>query len=274
MKTTSLTPTALSSDLRAYCVADRRGGITFELTRPEALGRRAGLLLRRRRGEQFTHEERLPLVEEPAGRLRAELPVEAELREGRWEVFLELDDEEPVRVLPGVNDLRALLDRAPAPDESPLRVRIPYPTKEGHLAVRAWQRGPHAEAGELAVGEDRFTLKGRLYAAEFTDGAYLEVDPRGSDEPALHAELTVTGDEFTAVLTYHGLKAGFWDLRLRPTGEQGPRVRVGRLLDDVADKKPVFTYPPRQVNGEYGPAKAEPYYTIDNDLSIRVTAES
>ncbi|MCZ9352509.1 hypothetical protein NGM36_22495, partial [Streptomyces mutabilis] len=49
-------------------------------------------------------------------------------------------------------------------------------------------------------------------------------------------------------------------------------VSFSRLLDDVADKHPVFTYPRARVRTRYGPAEAGPYYTRDNDLSVSVTA--
>ncbi|NGO79952.1 hypothetical protein G6045_30475 [Streptomyces sp. YC504] len=268
-----MTESERSTGPRAHCVADADGGLAFELGLSGAAGGQAVLLLQRRRG-RATDEVRLPLAETSPGRLRAELPVDTVLREGRWDAYLVLGEDAPVRMLPGMNDLRTLLGRVPGKGEDHLRVRIPYPTKDGHLAVRAWQRSPHAEAGELYIGEDRLTFKGRLFGAGFDDGAYLEVDPRGSDEPSPRAEVVVDGDEFTATVPYRVLMPGLWDLRLRPSGARGPRVRVGRLLDDVADKKPVFTYPALRVTGEYGPVDAEPYYTVDNDLSVKVTARA
>ncbi|MBC9715305.1 hypothetical protein H9Y04_22395 [Streptomyces sp. TRM66268-LWL] len=271
MSTASPAPSVPSAGPRAFCAADADGGVSIELALPEAADRRSCLLLRRH-AKQAQDEVRLPLAELPGGRLRAELPVGTALREGRWDVYLVLDDEEPVRVLPGMNDLRALLDREAHKVEGKLRVRIPYPAKEGHLAVRAWQRGPHAEAGELHIGEGRLTLQGRLLGAEFGEEADLLADLRGSAEPPVTVEVKVSGDEFTATVPYRKLGPGLWDLRLRPSGAQGPRVRVGRLLDDVADKKPVFRYPSSRVTGEYGPVEAEPYYTVDNDLSVKVQA--
>ncbi|WP_323182939.1 hypothetical protein [Streptomyces sp. NBC_00078] len=55
-------------------------------------------------------------------------------------------------------------------------------------------------------------------------------------------------------------------------GETGPAVRIARLLDDVADRKPVFACPRVRVDAPYGPVEAGPYYTRDNDLSVAVTA--
>ena len=69
-----------------------------------------------------------------------------------------------------------------------------------------------------------------------------------------------------------GLAPGVWDLWLRPAGDHGPAVRLARLLDDVADKNPVFTFPRARVRTPHGPVEAGPYYTRDNDLSLAVVA--
>ncbi|WP_233415035.1 hypothetical protein [Streptomyces sp. N35] len=273
VSTSALTESECGTGPRAHCVAEADGGLAFELGLSGAEGGQAVLLLRRRRG-QATDEARLPLAQVSPGRLRAELPVGTGLREGRWDAYLVLGEDAPVRMLPGMNDLRALLGRVPGKGEDLLRVRIPYPTKDGHLAVRAWQRSPHVEAGELYIREDRLTFQGRLFGAEFDDGAYLEADPRGSDEPSLRAEVVVDGDEFTATVPYRMLMPGLWDLRLGASGARGARGRGGGLPDGIAPKEARFTHPALRVSGEYGPVDAEPYYTVDNDLSVKVTARA
>jgi hypothetical protein len=78
--------------------------------------------------------------------------------------------------------------------------------------------------------------------------------------------------DFGFTVPYAPLAPGLWDLWLRPAGEGGPRVRLARLLDDVADKKPVFRYPRAAVRAEHGAVEAWPYYTVDNDLSVTVSA--
>ncbi len=49
-------------------------------------------------------------------------------------------------------------------------------------------------------------------------------------------------------------------------------MRIAWLLDDVADKKPVFRYPRAAVRAERGKVQARPHYTVDNDLSVTVSA--
>jgi hypothetical protein len=181
-------------------------------------------------------------------------------------------DDEPLRLAPGATDLRTLGARTPSGSRGHVAVRIPYATRQGNLTVRSWLRAPHAEAGELCVDSAGLTVRGRLYGTAFAPGAHVEVCCRHSPGPAGRIDVAVDEAWFGFSLGYAALGPGVWDLWLRPHGESGPRVRIARLLDDVADKKPVFTYPRARVETGYGPVEAGPYYTRDNDLSVSVTA--
>ncbi|GAA2080850.1 hypothetical protein GCM10009801_39390 [Streptomyces albiaxialis] len=269
---------------RADCTADIAGGLTFDVRLPASPGPAgdladAALLLRSRPGKSGVSETvRLPLVpvEEDPGTLRAALPSTVQLGEGRWNAFLVLDGGEPRRLVPGVNDLRSLVDRTPRADRTWLGVRIPYATKHGNLSVRSWLRWPHAEAGALRVMDGGLVLCGRLYGAELAETARLEARARrgGGAAPVL-AEVAAEGAEFTAVLPYHGLAGHpLWDLWLRPA-EDAEAVRIARILDDVPDKKRIFTYPAQPLDPGIAPAEgrtatATPYYTLNNDLAVRV----
>lgn len=57
-----------------------------------------------------------------------------------------------------------------------------------------------------------------------------------------------------------------WDLWLRPGGESAA-IRLGRHLDDIADKKRVIHYPWTSA-GTSEHARARPYYTAANNLSL------
>ncbi|MEU5839728.1 hypothetical protein ABZ820_39600 [Streptomyces diacarni] len=269
----------------ANCTADSAGGLTFDVRLPAGVshGTDAGLLLRRRpdpSGE--TEEVRLPLapVQEAAdGTLRAALPSTVRLGEGRWNVFLLLAGQQPRRLAPGINDLRSLVDRVPHESRTWLGVRIPYATKHGNLSVRSWMRWPHAEAGALCVHDGGLELTGRLYGAEVKPTARLEARPRRGEAtaPVLVEVAPSAADprEFTVTLAYPALAAHrLWDLWLRPD-DGAEAVRVARILDDVADKKRIFTYPAQAVEvaaaaGEEPALTAKPYYTLNNDLAVRV----
>ncbi|MEU9168094.1 hypothetical protein AB0D34_09895 [Streptomyces sp. NPDC048420] len=256
--------------LRADCVADSAGGLTFDVTAGGASST-AHLVLRRR----DRHEEvGLPLAPVADGRLRAALPSTVALPEGRWDAYARVADGGPLRLAPGATDLRALTARTPSGSRGHVAVRIPYATRQGHLTVRSWLRAPHAEAAEPHVERAGLTVRGRLYGAFFAADAYAEVRPRHSPGPARRTEVTVDEARFAFSVAYPLLGPGVWDLWLRPHGETGPRVRIARLLDDIADKKPVFTYPRVRVRTPNGPVEAGPYYTRDNDLSVSVTAVS
>lgn len=253
---------------RADCVADSAGGLTFDITDRGESGP-AHLLLRPRDSER---EVRLPLTQAADGRFRAALPSGVELPEGRWDVYVQVAEDEPRRLAPGVNDLRALVDRVPGDSHGHVAARIPYASKHGNLTVRSWLRAPHAEAGELHVGEDELSVRARVYGTGLAPDAYVELVARRAPAPAVRAELTTDQSEFRFTMPYEALRPGLWDLWLRPAGETGPRVRIARLLDDIADKKPIFVYPKATLETEHGPVTAGPYYTADNDLTVKVTA--
>ncbi|MFI1971130.1 hypothetical protein [Streptomyces cinnamoneus] len=267
----------------ADCIADSAGGLTFDLDAPGRVDAdahwSAALVLRRRGAEDESEEVRLPLTPNGDGRLRAVLPSTVSLPEGRWDVHVACGEAVPQRLVPGLADLRSLVDRRPGPSTSPLAVRIPYATKHGNLSLRSWLRAPHAEAGDLLVDAEGITGHGTLYRvenpAEWLAGAVVEARCRRAPDLVRTAPVTADGQDFTFSLSYAQLceewRGGLdvWDLWLR--GPEGTEpVRVARILDDVADKRQVFTYPARQVAASYAPAQVSPYYTVDNDLSLRV----
>ncbi|TLS40970.1 hypothetical protein FE633_38830 [Streptomyces montanus] len=255
---------------RADCTADSAGGLTFDLTDTTEAGA-AHLVLRLRGSDE---EVSLPLTPSADGRLRAALPSSVALPEGRWDAYAQMADGEPERLVPGLNDLRSLVDRVPSGARGHVAVRIPYVTKHGNLTVRSWLRAPHAEAGELHIEDGGLSVCGRVYGVALTPDAYAEIRTRHEPSPLLKAEVTADGTAFRFTVAYGALAEGTWDLWLRPAGESGPRVRIARLLDDIADKKPIFAYPKVTLETDDGPLLAGPYYTADNDLSVSVTAES
>ncbi|MET7620235.1 hypothetical protein [Streptomyces sp. NPDC005408] len=251
---------------RADCIADSAGAVTFDLAGSCAPG--AELVLKRRGGEGEQDETRLPLTSSADGTSRAVLPGTVELAEGRWDAYV---GDEPVES--GIRDVRALLDRTPDTDR--IAVRVPYPTAEGGLALRCWVRAPHAEAGDIGLVPEHcaMTVEGRLYGAEAGEGAVAEARLRGGD--LIHrVPVSGEGSAFAFTLPYgplaeaSGGKDQWWDLWLVPAAGGGG-MRVARVLDDVWDKTNVFVYPKHRTDSEQF---AQPCYTGDNDLCVRLTA--
>lgn len=279
---TSEESTIVSAPPRADCIADSAGGLTFDLDAPQgaaASGHWSAALVLLRRGGDESDEVRLPLTPNGDGRLRAVLPSTVALPEGRWDVHMDCGEAELTRLLPGLADLRSLVDRRPGPSTSPLAVRIPYATKHGNLSLRSWLRAPHAEAGDLLPDAKGVTVHGALHRvedpAEWLAGAVAEARCRRAPELVCTVPLMAEGQEFSFTLRYAELCEQWqggpdaWDLWLRrPEDPDG--VRIARILDDVADKKQIFVYPSHPVDAPYAPAQAGPYYTVDNDLAVRV----
>lgn len=263
---------------RANCRADAAGTLTFVLPNPAAGPVPAHLVLCRRRTDP-AEEVLLPLDPGPEGHLVARLAASADFAEGRWDAFLQDPDGTRRRLTPGVNDLRALVDRVPDAADGRICVRIPYGTKQNELAVRSWVRAPHVEVGELRIAGDTLTVRGRVHGTRLTEQACVELRGRTAPRPLVRFPVDVDGDDFTGSVGYPALldaaRQEFWDLWLRPAGEDNPRVRIARLLDDIADKKPIFSFPAVRIPARPAtpaPVTVRPYYTVDNDLAIRVEA--
>ncbi|MEU8734022.1 hypothetical protein ACJ7VE_17815 [Streptomyces sp. PB17] len=275
-------PAPPAAPLRADCIGDSAGGLTFDVAARRNTG--AALLVLRRRvtdavgaADSAADTVSLPLAPAAEGRLRAALPSSVSLPEGRWDAYARLSDGRPRRLVPGVTDLRSLAERTPSGLLGHVAVRIPYATRQGNLTVRSWLRAPHAEAVELRLASGGLTVRGRVYGTQLVPGADAELRARPDDGEGgrggggvRRLEVAAERTEFAFTVAYDGLAPGLWDLWLRPAGDAGPVVRLARLLDDVADKNPVLTFPRARVRTPHGPVEAGPYYTRDNDLSLAV----
>ncbi|WP_030951274.1 hypothetical protein, partial [Streptomyces sp. NRRL S-481] len=233
------------------------------------------LRLRPRKGQPETTRRLLEL--EPGdtdGHLHAALEPDLALDEGRWDLYLLAEPEaERQRLRPGLRDLRALVGGHLRDRPSPVTATIPYVTKDGFLALRAWRRAAHAEAGTIDVTDRAITVTARLHGAGLDEDATVRLRLRGSDivrdlRPRIDDD--GRGFAFTAGredLTVAGEEAGrIWDAFVRPAADEPP-IRIARLLDDLADRKHVFVYPAMTADG----TAVRPYYTVDNDLAIEAT---
>ncbi|MGW0858565.1 hypothetical protein [Streptomyces sp. NPDC002690] len=292
VRDTSTTP-GIGELPRADCTVDRDGRMEVRLGLRTAEAPRLLLRLRPPKGKPdsvtrlFDLEPEGPSGErdDAAGRSwRAVLEPGPPLAEGRWDLFvLTAPDAERTPLLAGLRDLRALsAGREPGATPLPLAVRVPFATPDGTLAVRTWLRTAHVEVDRVEVGADSTTVRARLFAAGpgvrpgFRPGAGAAalLRLRGRAGEVREAELHADGPDGLRFTFAHGQLTdtpdggpGVWDVLVRT--ETGARpIRVGRLLDDVADRKRVFVYPAVTLDG----LRALTYYTLDNELSVEVTA--
>ncbi|WP_306801424.1 hypothetical protein [Streptomyces sp. T12] len=110
-----------AAPLRADCIADSAGGLTFDVSAAGATVV-AHLVLRHREGPE---EVSLPLTPAAHGRLRAALPSSVALPEGHWDAYARVTDEEPHRLAPGDMEVHSLASR------------VPYETRQGNLSVES-----------------------------------------------------------------------------------------------------------------------------------------
>ena len=187
-----------------------------------------------------------------------------------WDAYVALDGAGEER-LPASADARLARTSVTPQNASLYRVR-PY-LRQGHLSLAVTRLAPHAEVLEVVVEDEAVAVHGFLPRppAEASGTARL-VARRRSTGSEVSGSATVEGDRFSAGLDLGALvdasdDSDVWDLRLEVSG--AGTLRLGAHLDDVRDKKNVLVYPPRIVTRDGVERKLRPYYTVENNLSIR-----
>ncbi|MGI5374307.1 hypothetical protein ACQEV2_08675 [Streptomyces sp. CA-251387] len=113
------TPLSHTAPLRADCIADSAGGLTFDVSATGS-SEPAHLVLRHREGQE---EVTLPLTPATKGHLRAALPSSVALPEGHWDAYARVTEGEPHRLAPGAMKVHSHASR------------VPYETRQGNLSV-------------------------------------------------------------------------------------------------------------------------------------------
>ncbi|UGS36180.1 glycosyltransferase family 4 protein [Capillimicrobium parvum] len=128
----------------------------------------------------------------------------------------------------------------------------------------------HAELEQLRVDGSAFAIEGALAGVgDPAEGARIVARRRGGGAAEVVAEATLGGDRFAARVEAAALAGGdgVWDLWLE-LAPGARRLRVGRHLDGLRGKKDVVVYPAVPL----GAGEARPYYTVEDNLSVRVGA--
>lgn len=238
------------------------------------------LVCRPRRIEGVTKAVRFPLTRIPGGWQAAFPAFEPVLAEGRWDVYLADRHDGLHRLRSGLLDIREFIG-GPAGDV--FARNVPYPTADGYLAVAAYRREHHVEAGDIGYEPGAITVTCR--AVNFTPGPDLTLVRRGD----LPGELTVPSLDggLTFAVPVAELAARRlarledWDAYLSHGSELVP---VSRLMDDVVERKRVYQYPPVLVDDslpvtlyEESPAsevRVRPYFSIRSILGFAVSDDA
>ncbi|MET9862813.1 glycosyltransferase [Streptomyces smyrnaeus] len=283
----------------AHIRVEQDGTLLVRL-RADSLPRGAAVLSLRPRHRDGAEPVRVPLpsrdqahadgwVELRLGR------TEVELFEARWDAYVERTSNGGSKRIKAlmVETARLLSMPAPLTSNGTLQPWIPYTTSDGFLALRTWSRARHAEVTSIELGEHGYALTARLYGKgpdlalsrrtmELSGGPVLMAVPRdnprqafefpgrrGADgeSPTVHLELPF---ELPAAFA-DGSPEGVWDLWLRP-GPGPERVRLGRLLGDLADRKKTDVTPQTRLGGT--DRAVQLYFSLNNNLvlSLRTLA--
>jgi glycosyltransferase involved in cell wall biosynthesis len=178
-----------------------------------------------------------------------------DLGDGAWELLLPSGE----AVVAGVRETRSLLEAAGAEG---VHRQLPYRMVTGGLGMRVWQRPVHAEVGDVQADDAGVHVRGRLIGGTLGAKARLHGPEKALREVPVEA---LSATEFR--LTVPALPAGTWHLSVTCDGGQR-EARLGRFLDDVADKKNAFVLPAASIDG----VTVQPTYLWGNEFSVRVTA--
>ena len=135
----------------------------------------------------------------------------------------------------------------------------------------------HAEVEQVWPRDGRIRITGRL-----TDGSPQDLDAawqlllvlRGHEDHQLRYRAPVDGTCFKASLpvddlALDGMPSATWDLHLSSgTGPGEVRLRVGKILDDIPNKKKVMVYPAQTVTSDEDGTVVRPFYTVKDNLSV------
>ncbi|QYX77978.1 glycosyltransferase [Streptomyces akebiae] len=269
---------------KAGCRVGGRGEVRVSVAASGVSGADLTLVLRRRHADD---EVRVPLRQDTPGDARSPWTATLDhdgpdLAEGRWDLHVERgEDGARRRVRAQLVEQRGLLT-AELPDRSPVAWWIPYATKDGYLALRTFHRTAHAEVTALPVGDGSIAVEGVLHGAVLGEGATLLGVARGEDAADFEAPATrveagrATGRPgFRARLTSLPDPAGpdkvIWDLFLRPAPDAEP-LRLGRLFDDIVDRKDTDKYPAVTLATPGGALpQARFFFTVTNDLAVALS---
>jgi glycosyltransferase involved in cell wall biosynthesis len=230
------------------------------------------------RDERSGAELRKPLV--PAGEDSASVIELSEIRppEGasaRWHLHVSLPSSGGERRLaPRVGGGQVPPVELPN-DGGVYRVRA-HATKHGMFAIDSRLLPPFAHVEELWVRGLTMELRGKSPAPP---GRADLVARRRGEGFEFRSPLTIAADgsfEGSFDLTPLADPGGedeTWDMYLDPAGDERT-LRLGAHLDELPDRRRVAAYPRALVRTRVADVEVEPFYTYENNLSVRASRKA
>ncbi|MGA5452097.1 sulfotransferase family protein [Streptomyces umbrinus] len=173
----------------------------------------------------------------------------------------------------------------PEPDEIPEPLRE-ISTAWGYLEDPASEReseAAHAEIDQVWSQDGRVRITGSLHG-QLTAPAdapwRLQLLLREHKDQRLSYPVQVADGRFEASFPVVDLDLEeapancHWDIYLAAETRGGEaRLRAGRHLDDLQDKKKVLVFPAQRVAGSENALLVKPYYTVKDNLSVACQAD-
>lgn len=139
----------------------------------------------------------------------------------------------------------------------------------------------HAEIQQVWPRDGRIRFVGELHghtpdasaAGSWQLLLVLRGTPRGTEQ-RLRYDAPLDGVRFDVSLpvddiALDGLPAATWDLHLCSGDGPGElRLRAGRHLDGIRDKKTIMVYPAQSVTTDEDGTVVRPFYTVNSNLSV------
>ena len=192
-----------------------------------------------------------------------------------WELCAVSDGDEAAASIPVLSTLDAKLTPSAFVRQGQRLEQVrPRTAPSGRLELAVEPVPPHAEVQHVLVEHDVLAVEADL--------SRLPAPPPGTTAGLVatsrerHREVCVPavldGSSVRAELSFDALDTDvvgteYWDLDLRIDGTG--TLRFARHLDGVADKKAAYVFPPAALPMTSGSRSLQPYYTVNNGLSVR-----
>ncbi|HEV2770862.1 MAG TPA: glycosyltransferase family 4 protein [Solirubrobacteraceae bacterium] len=192
---------------------------------------------------------------------------------GTWDLHVASNGEPAERVAAG-GDTALGAAAVFAAGTALYRVR-PCRAQDGGVTVEAEALPPHAEVLRVLIEEDAAVVEGTLPASVAGSPRRTElVARRRSDGEQTRGPVELTGERFRARIGLSQLvtdreDGDVWDLEVDVEG--AGRLRLGAHHDAIPNKREVVVLPARRVGGNGAERETRPFFTVENNLSIRST---